>query len=101
MSLDDDMRWLVALISDTGLRLAEAAGLLKADLVIEGKTPFVRIRQHDWRRLKTAGSERDVPLVGASLWAAQRILASECDSQFAFQDTTKQKQLTLTQPVQP
>ena len=84
VSLDDDMRWLVALISDTGLRLAEAAGLLKADLVIEGKTPFVLIRQHDWRRLKTTGSEREVPLVGASLWAAQRILASDCDSQFAF-----------------
>ena len=26
-SLDDDMRWLVALISDTGMRLGEAAGL--------------------------------------------------------------------------
>ena len=84
VSLDDDMRWLVALISDTGLRLAEAAGLLKTDLMIEGDMLFVRIKQHDWRRLKTAGSERDVPLVGASLWAAQRILASECDSQFAF-----------------
>ena len=84
VSLDDDMRWLVALISDTGLRLAEAAGLLKTDLMLEGDMPFVRIRQHDWRRLKTAGSERDVPLVGASLWAAQRILASDCDSQFAF-----------------
>ena len=84
VSLDDDMRWLVALISDTGLRLAEATGLLKADLMIEGKTPFVSIRQHDWRRLKTGGSEREVPLVGASLWAAQRILAAECDSQFAF-----------------
>ena len=44
VSLDDDMRWLVALISDTGLRLAEATGLLKADLMIEGKTPFVLIR---------------------------------------------------------
>ena len=84
VSLDDDMRWLVALISDTGLRLAEAVGLLKADLMLEGDMPFVRIKQHDWRRLKTAGSERDVPLVGASLWAAQRILASDCDSQFAF-----------------
>jgi integrase len=25
--IDDDMRWLMALISDTGMRLAEAAGL--------------------------------------------------------------------------
>ena len=27
MQIDDDIRWLVALISDTGMRLAEAAGL--------------------------------------------------------------------------
>ena len=26
MKTDDDIRWLVALISDTGMRLAEAAG---------------------------------------------------------------------------
>ena len=28
-AIDDDMRWLIALISDTGMRLAEGAGLLK------------------------------------------------------------------------
>ena len=28
VELNDDVRWLVALISDTGMRLAEAAGLL-------------------------------------------------------------------------
>ena len=27
-AIDDDMRWLIALISDTGMRLAEGAGLL-------------------------------------------------------------------------
>ena len=31
-ALDDDMCWLVALISDTGMRLAEGAGLLKSDI---------------------------------------------------------------------
>ena len=31
-AIDDDMRWLVALISDTGMRLAEAAGLCLDDL---------------------------------------------------------------------
>ena len=30
--MDDDIRWLVALISDTGMRLAEAAGLLVEDI---------------------------------------------------------------------
>ena len=74
----------MALIADTGLRLAEAEGVLKEDLLIESKMPFVSIRQHDWKRLKTSGSEREVPLVGASLWAVKRILAAECDSQFTF-----------------
>ena len=30
--IDDEMRWLIALISDTGMRLGEAAGLLKEDI---------------------------------------------------------------------
>ena len=29
---DDEIRWLIALISNTGMRLGEAAGLLKEDL---------------------------------------------------------------------
>ena len=29
---DDDLRWLVALLSDTGMRLGEAVGLLKSDI---------------------------------------------------------------------
>jgi len=31
---DDEMRWLLALISDTGMRLSEAAGLHRDDLVL-------------------------------------------------------------------
>ena len=31
-AIDDDMRWLVALISDTGMRLAEGVGLLRSDI---------------------------------------------------------------------
>ena len=30
--IDDDVRWLIALISDTGMRLAEAVGLKADDL---------------------------------------------------------------------
>ena len=30
---DDDRRWLVALIADTGMRLAEGAGLLRSDFI--------------------------------------------------------------------
>ena len=34
-TIDDDLRWLVALISDTGMRLAEGAGLLKRDIILD------------------------------------------------------------------
>ena len=74
LSLDDDLRWLVALVSDTGMRLAEVAGLLKSDIILDEGIPFIRLQPHVWRKLKTSGSERDVPLVGMSLWAAQRLL---------------------------
>ena len=63
---DDDMRWLVALISDTGMRLAEAAGLHLVDLKLDENIPYVDIKSHPWRSLKTKGSNRRVPLVGAS-----------------------------------
>src|SRR6056297_67249 len=81
---DDDLRWLVALVSDTGMRLAEAAGLLIDDIQLSGPIPHVVVREHPWRRLKTSGSARTVPLAGASLWAAQRIVAEVRDSRFAF-----------------
>ena len=32
--IDDEKRWLIALISDKGMRLSEAAGLLKDDLKV-------------------------------------------------------------------
>ena len=39
---------------------------------------------HPWRRLKTSGSERKIPLVGASLWSAKRVKQSNPTNQFAF-----------------
>ena len=83
MEHDDDMRWLIAVISDTGIRLAEAAGLHVNDIRLDEDIPYVDIKPHPWRSLKTKGSQRQVPLVGASLWAAQRIRAN-ASSCFAF-----------------
>jgi integrase len=73
LSLDDDIRWLVAIIFDSGMRLSEAAGLMIDDLKLEEDIPFVNLKPHPHRRLKTASSERKIPLVGMSLWAAKRI----------------------------
>ena len=82
--IDDDMRWLLALISDTGLRLSEAVGLHRGDLVLDHDFPHLIIQTHPWRSLKTAASERKVPLVGASMWAAQRIISQVTSSPYAF-----------------
>ncbi|ARE81786.1 site-specific tyrosine recombinase XerC [Roseovarius mucosus] len=69
---DDDIRWIIALLSDTGMRLSEATGLMTNDLVLDSPTPHVILRPNKVRRLKTNGSERTVPLVGEALWAAER-----------------------------
>ena len=82
---DDDLRWLIALLSDTGMRLGEAVGLLKADIHLENDLPHIKLAPHPWRRLKTPGSARIIPLIGMSLWAAQRVIADETDPVFAFQ----------------
>ena len=72
--LDDEPRWLLALISDTGLRLSEAVGLAISDIKLDSPTPHLIVQPHPWRSLKTKSSHRKVPLVGASLWAARRVI---------------------------
>ena len=76
------MRWLLAIISDTGMRLSEAAGLHKDDIILDAPIPYINLQPHSWRRLKTKGSARHIPLIGASLWAAKRI--QQHDSSYAF-----------------
>jgi len=82
--MDDEKRWLVALIADTGMRLAEVTGLLRSDFIQKEGILCVKVQPHPWRTLKTKGSERIVPLMGSAKWAAERILASSSASQFAF-----------------
>lgn len=81
---DDELRWIIALLSDTGMRLGEAIVLLKSDINLCGEIPHIDLKPHPWRRLKTPGSERQVPLVGASLWAAKRALDQHTDTKFVF-----------------
>lgn len=84
-ALNDDLRWLVALVSDTGMRLAEAAGMMLSDFERDQNgSLFACVRPHPWRRLKTKGSERLVPLEGEALWAAEQILKHGGASEFAF-----------------
>ncbi|UXC36635.1 DUF6538 domain-containing protein [Cupriavidus gilardii] len=82
---DDDVRWLVAILGDTGARLAEIAGLSLADIILDAETPHIVIQPHPWRSLKNKASERMVPLLGHALWAAQRVKETATKGQrFAF-----------------
>lgn len=84
-SEDDDIRWLIALQIDLGCRLGEGVGLSLSDFHLDGETPYLSIRPHAWRSLKTKSSKRNVPLTGASLWAAKRIIESSHKGQiYAF-----------------
>jgi len=81
---DDEMRWLIALISDTGMRLGEAAGLLKEDIKLDDCIHHIDLKPHPWRSLKTKGSQRLIPLTKEALWASKRLLEANNDSIFAF-----------------
>ncbi|MDA9010227.1 tyrosine-type recombinase/integrase [bacterium] len=82
--IDDEMRWLIALISDTGMRLGEVAGLLKEDIKVNEPIPHIDLKPHPWRTLKTKGSQRLIPLTKEALWACKRLLEANNDSIFAF-----------------
>ena len=82
LRVNDPKRWLIAIISDTGMRLSEAAGLLTNDIKFDADVPHITLRKHPWRSLKTASSERDIPLVGSAYDAARSVL--EQGQKFAF-----------------
>ena len=75
--IDDDIRHIVAFQMDTGCRVAEVVGLRMEDLVLSAPYPHVKIRPFGRvRTLKTAASERDIPLVGETRWAAERAIGA-------------------------
>ena len=46
---DDEMRWILALVSDTGMRLGEAVGLLKEDIIYNDNISHIHLKPHPWR----------------------------------------------------
>ena len=47
--------------------------MLTDDIELYAEVPYVKIRCHPWRTLKAKDSEREIPLVGASVWAAKHV----------------------------
>ena len=41
--MDNNMSWMIALATDTGIRLAETAGLYADDLHLDEEVPFVHL----------------------------------------------------------
>jgi integrase len=83
LNKQDELRLLVALISDTGMRLSEALGLQVEDLVLETNIPYIELKPNDVRTLKTSTSRRQIPLVGAALQVA-RLIKNTCSSSYCF-----------------
>jgi integrase len=93
VEMDNDIRWLVAMLSDTGARIAEVTGLTLDEIVLDEPVPHLVIQEHAWRPLKNAPSAREVPLLGHSLWAAKRVKESAQPGQkFAFPRYTSEEQ---------
>lgn len=84
--IDDDIRWLLALLSYTGMRLGEAVGMLVEDIHLDDETPHINLTPHPWRRLKTRGSGKCVPLAGKALWVAPGAIEGLLEAVFYFQD---------------
>ena len=53
MKMNDPNRWLIAIISDTGMRLSEALGLKISDIKLDEEIPYLNITPNSARRLKT------------------------------------------------
>ena len=83
LDIADERRLLIALISDTGMRLSEALGLVWDDIHLEHEFPHLDLKPHPWRRLKTSSSKRIIPLVGTSLEAI-KVMHGQCDNPFLF-----------------
>jgi integrase len=66
------------------MRLSEAAGLHIDDIKLDCEIPHIGLKPHPWRGLKTKGSQRQIPLFGASLWATKRVKETNTASHYAF-----------------
>lgn len=63
----------VCAMADTGARIIELVGLSEEDILLGAKIPHIKIRPNAIRELKTPQSERDIPLVGSSLYAFTKL----------------------------
>ncbi len=71
--LNLEARLLIFAMADTGARESELIGLRKEDIFLDDPIAHIWIRAQKNRALKTVTSERKIPLVGASLYAFEKL----------------------------
>ena len=81
---NDEMRWIILLLAETGMRLGEVVGLLKEDILLEDSIPHINLCPHPWRSLKTLGSARQIPLIGNIPNLLKSMLQYRSDSAYLF-----------------
>lgn len=80
----DDLRCMLVLLAETGARLAEIVGLRTADCHAQTRVPYVHIQDHGSRPLKTAHSDRRVPLTTLGRQALERALSLSTGGAYLF-----------------
>lgn len=71
LGLNEDARFVLYVIADTGLRPSEVVNLQPNAIILDVAIPYVKILP-EGRRLKTDDSQREIPLVGAALAAMKQ-----------------------------
>ena len=54
------------------------------DIKLDEPIPYIDLKPHPWRSLKTRDSQRRIPLVGAALWACRRLREVNESNSLAF-----------------
>ncbi|GJH23800.1 site-specific integrase [Caballeronia novacaledonica] len=80
----DQVRCILTLVAETGARLAEITGLAAADVHPKASVPYLELKTHPWRSLKTQGSARRVPLTPLAMETVKAALKLANGSPFLF-----------------
>ncbi len=81
---NDEMRWIILMLAETGMRLGEVVGLLKKDIILEESIPYIDLCPYPWRSLKTLGSARQIPLISNLPNLLKTMLQYRSDSAYLF-----------------
>ena len=72
--LHPECQAMIFIIMNTGASPSELCGLLPEDIHLSSVIPYIDIKPHDGRSLKTAYRPRQIPLVGVALKAFKEII---------------------------